>query len=252
VDDLPNTFKATIAVFHGIIAVWLFSAFSETSINEFQFLILLVFFSVANLLVWNLLRLAWPESWQRGWVPFDDISAIRYKSIDVFGLTVTAVAIGLIAAWIQRTDTILNLANRIPFVDWQRTSTSDPFNVLILKITSRRLADIDRRHDALTAADAKQTPYIRIWLGDNKGGYEGHLSLAPTKSETREIILNPACRLNWDDAAPLKVKSTEIIEGFGVFLPLADVTAIEIIERGRSPCARLIDELYKRFEDNPQ
>jgi hypothetical protein len=252
VDELPNIFKATIAAFHGIIAVWLFSAFSETSITEFQFLILLVFFSVANLIVWNLLRLLWPVSWQRGWVPFDDISAIRYKPIDVFGLTITAVAVGLLAAWIQRTDVVLNLANRIPFLDWQRTSTSDPFNVLVLKILSSSLADIDNRGEALIAPGAKQSPYIRIWLGDNKGGYEGHLSLAPSKSETREVILNPACRLSQDEKAPLKIKSTEIIEGFGVFLPLVDVTAIEIIERGRSPCARLIEEAYKSFEDNPR
>ncbi len=44
-EKLPDAFKATVAVFHGIISTWL---------DEFYFVILIIFFSVANILVWRL------------------------------------------------------------------------------------------------------------------------------------------------------------------------------------------------------
>jgi hypothetical protein len=52
-EKLAESYKATIAVFHGIIATWLFKVFSETQLDEFYFVVLVIFFSVANLLLWR-------------------------------------------------------------------------------------------------------------------------------------------------------------------------------------------------------
>src|SRR5215831_13987123 len=136
-DKLSDVFKATVAVFHGIISTWLFVEFSETTVDQFQFLILLVFFTVGNILVWSLAIRGY--YWIHGIaatveLTTNDITALRYRSVDVAGLTFVAICLGLLSAYVQRHDLILREANKV--TNWQRNYGDSPFFVLLLNMTA--------------------------------------------------------------------------------------------------------------------
>ena len=50
-DKFAEAYKATLTAFHGIISAWLFLTFSERTVDQFVFVILIIFFGVANTLV---------------------------------------------------------------------------------------------------------------------------------------------------------------------------------------------------------
>jgi hypothetical protein len=140
-DKFSDFFKTTVAVFHGIIATWLFVEFSEITVDQFQFLILLVFFSVANILMWNLIILTWHKI--RGvnasvQLMTSDLAALRYRLSDVFGLMAVAIILGLVTAYAYRKDVILHAASSV--VNWHRSYSDAPFNVLLSHVSGAKHA----------------------------------------------------------------------------------------------------------------
>jgi hypothetical protein len=238
-DKLPEAFKATLAVFHGIISTWLFLKFSETTADEFYYVILVIFFSVGNILVWKMLLLI-PTWYRYGKKPPErdslDLVAIRYRPIDVAALTLIAVLVGLTAAYFQTKDTILHVASI--FVNWERTSSDDAFQWLFENVADNSMNVIDKRDPAHVKA-ASGAAFIRVYVKDTKLGYEGYPGITPGKLDRREVILTPACRFSWDENSGMVTKM-EVIAGPGVFLELADVNVIEIIDANTSDCSKQI------------
>jgi len=101
-DKFSDFFKASVAVFHGIIATWLFLNFSETSVDEFQFLLLVVCFAVVNVLTWNFIVLAFLRMTRGAGVSVPlmtgDIARLSYRTVDVIGLTLIAVFFAAISS----------------------------------------------------------------------------------------------------------------------------------------------------------
>jgi hypothetical protein len=154
-DKFGEPYKATVAVFHGIIATWLFLDFSERKVNEFYFVILLVFFTVANLLVWHAvldvvrrLRGARPQA-----ATAIGIEGISYRPVDVAILSIIAALVGLTAAAIDRRDAVLRLGSLV--ADWHRTSSDSPFDLMMSDVTEKRLGQLDKRDVQLVQAAAK-------------------------------------------------------------------------------------------------
>jgi hypothetical protein len=240
VDKFAEVYKATLVVFHGIIATWLFLAFSERSVDQFQFLILLVFFSVANILIWNLVlgvvQRIFPPKPAARFAPMLDLSTIQYRTTDVIALLVVSVLVGLTAAFVDRKDMVLRVANTL--VDWQRTGTDTPFTSIMSDITEHRAGLIDKRGSEQVRA-AQGAAYLRVYVKDIKIGYEGYPGRAPNKSDVREVVLTPACRFTVDANDPAKITGMQRVEGPGVLLRLVDAAAIEIIDLHQSTCANL-------------
>jgi hypothetical protein len=236
-DKLSEAFKATLAVFHGIISTWLFLEFSETTADEFHYVILVIFFSVGNVLIWKMLLLI-PKWYRHRKTPPArsdlDLTAIRYRPIDVAALTLIAVLVGLTAAYLQTKDTVLYVASI--FVDWERTSSDDAFQWLFENIADHNVTVIDKRDPAHVKA-ASGSAFIRVYVKDTKLGYEGYPGLTPGKLDRREVILTPACRFSWDENSGMATKM-EVIAGPGVFLELDDVNVIEIIDANTSDCSK--------------
>jgi hypothetical protein len=239
-DKLAELLKATIAVFHGIIATWLFLDFSERKVSEFYFLVLLVFFSVANVLVWSFFVRLFKRR-RTNFSPIPGIEHVSFRSVDVVGLTVVAAALGLFAAFLDRKEVVLTAANFVS--DWHRTTSDSPFDSMILNLTSYDSAAFDKRSRRLVQSAKEKGSYLRIIPKGSRLAYEGYPGLAPTKGEVadRELVLTPACRLTYDSTDPAKIISTQRIEGPGVFLRLPDVTAIEIIDVAQSQCADVLN-----------
>jgi hypothetical protein len=236
-DKLPEAFKATLAVFHGIISTWLFLEFSETTADEFHYVIIVIFFSVGNILIWKmLLHIQNHYKHRKNPAARDslDLAAIRYRPTDVAALTLIAVLVGLTAAYLQTKDTVLHVANI--FVNWERTSSDDAFQWLFENIADKRMNVIDKR-DPTHVKAASGAAFIRVFVKDTKLGYEGYPGLTPGKLDRREVILTPACRFSWDENSG-KLSKMEVIAGPGVFLALADVNVIEIIDANTSDCSK--------------
>jgi hypothetical protein len=238
-DKFGEILKATIAVFHGIIATWLFLDFSERKVNEFYFLVLLVFFSVANVLVWN--AISW--LFRRKAIPFPPLEAgidkVSFRATDVAGLTAVAVAVGLFAAFLDRNEVVLRAASAV--TDWHRTTSESPFDAIMFDLTSHNSGAFDKRIRSLVKSAEAKGSYLRIIPKASRIAYEGYPGRISTRGEVadRELLLSPACRLVYDATDPAKITSTQRINGPGVFLRLTDVMAIEIIDAVQSDCANL-------------
>jgi hypothetical protein len=236
-DKLAETLKVTVAVFHGIIATWLFLEFSDTKVDEFYFVILLIFFTTANLLLWRglnslltLLKIRRPSTTQN-----KDVFHIKYNAIDVALLSVISIFVGLLSAYLYRKDVILTLANKV--ADWETTSTATPYENLISNTTAHTMQFIDRRPpDQVSAAGGGA--YFRVYMKDNKFGYEGYPGSTSGKLDVREVILSPACYFSFDGDSK-KMSALRTIDGPGVYLSLGEVGVIEIIDANKSECARL-------------
>jgi hypothetical protein len=238
-DKFGEILKATMAVFYGIIATWLFLDFSERKVNEFYFLVLLLFFSVANVLVWN----AIVKPFRRKTILFPPAEAgidwVSFRAPDIAGLTAVAVALGLFAAFLDRSEVVGRAANAV--TGWHRTTSESPFDSIMFDLTGHHSAAFDKRtHGLVKSAEAKGS-YLRVISKASRIAYEGYPGRTSTRGEPadRELLLSPACRLVYDAADPAKIISTQRINGPGVFLRLADVTAIEIIDAFQSDCANL-------------
>jgi hypothetical protein len=232
-EKFAEVYKATLAVFHGIISTWLFLTFSERSADQFAFLILLAFFTVTNVLIWNLVERFLLRREPTG--PTLGFNS-EYHPIDVIALLIVSVFVGLAAAYVDRRDVMLKLANNV--VDWERSATEAPFSLMISDIIGHRTQSFDKRDPDKVQA-AQGGAYLRVYLKDVRLGYEGYPGRAPTKSEVREVVLTPACRFVLDANDPSKITLMERIEGPGVFLRLVDTAAIEIIDVQQSKCASL-------------
>ena len=250
-EKFSEIFRATIAVFHGVISTWLFLEFSELSASEFEFVILVAFFTVANVVIWNLVlaahrRLMAMRRKRKGHaaqtLSAADLETLRYRGIDVVGLFLVAVFVGLVAAYGQRKEIVLRSASLV--ANWNRTSSDSPFMLLLSAVTRQTVGEIDGR-DNIIARAAAGNVYLRVFVKDSKIGYEGYPGVAANKRDPREIILTPACRVIFDPNDPGKVNIVQIVDGPGVFLRLADVPAIEIIDRHQSACAKAHDEAVK-------
>jgi hypothetical protein len=241
-EKLGDAFKAIIAAFHGIIATWLFTEFSERKIDEFYFVILLVFFTVANVLVWNALlyaggKLYWVKASNSGRLAFQNDS---YRFKDAIGLTVVAICLGLLAARLDRSDVVLRLANMLP-TDWYRTASDLPLEALMIDIKTTRLPEVDRRSKKLVTDAKAEGYYLRLYVKDSKLAYEGYPAQTTTRGEIadRELILSPACRFFIDEKDPTRIATMQRIEGPGVFLRLANVVAVEVVDARQSACKKL-------------
>jgi hypothetical protein len=240
-DKLGESFKAIVAVFHGIISTWLFIDFSEKKVDEFHFVILLVFFTVTNVLVWNTLlrvkRAVWPGATTA--TPLVDFQSGTYRLVDGLGLTLIAVAVGLFSAYLDRKDVVLWLGSTV--ANWDRTSSDPPFETTMLDITENRPANVDKRSRRFVEPARAEGAYLRVYVKDAKLGYEGYPGRTSTKGEVkdREVVLTPACRFALGDPDATKIGAMQQIEGPGVFLRLDDVAAIEIIDAYQSACAKL-------------
>ena len=239
-DKFAEALKATIAVFHGIIATWLFLDFSERKVSEFDFVVLLVFFSVANVLIWNAIVKPFRQRTTMRFSPVSSgIDQVSFRSVDVIGLTGVAVCVGLFTAFMDRQEVILRAASSI--VDWHRTSRDSPFDLMMDDLTSHDSSAFDKRNQQLVEVAKEKGSYVRIIPKGSRIAYEGYPGRTSTKGEIadRELILTPACRLSYDNTDPAKIISTQRIDGPGVFLRLADVMAIEIIDVIHSQCGNL-------------
>ncbi len=242
-DKLSETFRATVAVFHGIIATWLFIDFSERRIDEFNFLILLVFFTVTNIIIWHaILRLGRSLGLLRRRV--DEGLAIEkttFRTPDVLGLTLVAIAVGLATAYLDRTDVVLRTAGLV--ADWHRSSSLPPFERMMFNITDNQTRLLDKREPEFVKAALAGGAYLRVFLKDSRVAYEGFPGRSSTRGtvEEREAVLTPACRVTFDDKEPTKIASIQPIEGLGVFVR-GDAIAIEIIDAYQSPCANLLQK----------
>jgi len=235
-DKFADIFRATVVVFHGIIATWLFLEFTETKVSEFYFLILLVFFSIANMLVWGAALRVAKSVRRRSLVSAGPRSnEVLYRPIDVFGLTMIAFIIGLSAAFLQNKDIVLRLANSL--TDWHRTATITPFQLLLAHISAHSMQELDAREpDEVKLAAGKA--YLRVFIKDSKFVYEGYPGWVPGKLDKSEIIFTPACRLLLDPSDSTKVAAVQRIEGPGVYLDVSQAVAVEIIDAHQSSCAK--------------
>src|SRR6266853_4256620 len=98
-DKLAEAFKGIVALFHGIVATWLFLEFSDRDADEFHFVILLVFFSVADVVVWRAIVSLCGRAFKGArevntTIAFD---GRPYRLSDVMGLTAVAIGLGLLA-----------------------------------------------------------------------------------------------------------------------------------------------------------
>lgn len=242
-DKLHDVFKATIAVFHGIISTWLFLEFSETTVDEFQFLILLVFFTVGNVVLWSLmLRFYYrlrgiPATVQ---LTTDNIGALRYGVADVAGLMIIAMNTGLLSAYVHRHDFILHAANKV--VAWERNYSDAPFFLLLSNITGGTMSKMDGRGPR-SVKTAKNMTYLRVYVKDQKIAYEGYPRIAATKRDPREVFLSPACRYAFAANDPTAVTAVQAVDGPGVFLRVADVAAFEVLDKVNSKCAKIHDAI---------
>jgi hypothetical protein len=238
-DKFPDVFKAVLLAFHGIIATWLFLQFSETKVDEFYFVILLAFFSVSNLLVWKAILIIARRlhlTRLRRFLPAITTLDVAYGPADVIALLIIAIVLGLTAAYVERNEFILEAANKI--TNWERTSENTPFYTTIAAVRTRNFDHVDSRPPDQRDA-AKGLAYVRIRMKDGLFGYEGYPGLAPSKLEVREMLLTPACRMTFDDKDRTKIVSIEQVEGPGVFLPLDNMNAMEIIDYRQSRCVQL-------------
>jgi hypothetical protein len=239
-DKLAGSFKAIVAVFHGIIATWVFTDFSERKVSEFEFVILLVFFTVANILIWNALF--------RGNQKFRakpvtattlDFQPESFRIGQGIGLTLIAICVGLVAAYIDRHDYVLRMGNSL--ADWERSSSAPPFEVMIHSVRVGRAGLIDIRDQKAVEAARADGAYLRIYVKNSQLAYEGFPARVSTKGEvnSREVVLSPACRLSAEAGNATKIATVQPIDGPGVFLRLNDVVAIEIVDALTSACAKL-------------
>ena len=173
-DKLGESFKAIVAVFHGIISTWLFIDFSEKKVDEFHFVILLVFFTVTNVLIWNALlrvkRVVRPGAMTT--TPLVDFQSGTYRLVDGIGLTLIAVAVGLFSAYLDRKDVVLWLGSTV--ANWDRTSSDPPFETTMLDITENRPANVDKRSRRFVDPARAEGAYLRVYVKDAKLGYEGY------------------------------------------------------------------------------
>jgi hypothetical protein len=237
-EKLPDVFKAVVFVFHGIIATWLFLEFSERRIDPFYFMILLVFFTVANVFIWKVILIVahrLQSTRIRRVLPSVTTLEVSYSPSDVLGLSLIAISIGLSAAYVDRKDVILELARTL--TDWHRTSTVSPFIDMFESVSTRLTDRIDSR-PLEKRADPKGVAYLRVYFRDSRIGYEGYPGVSPSRLETREAILSPACRFVTDENDPTKITSIQVVHGPGVYLRLAEVDAIEIVDYRESPCVK--------------
>jgi hypothetical protein len=257
VDKFSEIFKVTVAVFHGIISTWLFVEFSELTVSESGFLILVAFFTIANVIIWNGILSAFQRIKPRRGrgrsnaapnLSPTDIAGLRYRGWDVAGLLVVSVSVGLLVAYGQRKDMVLRVASIVPV--WERTSSDTPFMLLLSRATRQTIGEIDGRDVAIVRAAAGKA-YLRIFVKDTRVAYEGYPGVAANKRDPREIILTPACRLFFDSTDPAKISAVQRIDGPGVFIRLTDVPAIEIIDRHQSACAKLHDDLARSVNPGP-
>jgi hypothetical protein len=241
-DKFSDVFKASVAVFHGIIATWLYLNFSETSVDEFQFLLLVVCFAVVNVLAWNFIVLVF-MSMTRGpgvSVPLmtGDIARLSYRTVDVIGLTLIAIFFAVMASYATQKDAVLGFGNLL--MDLRRTDSPPPFDLILSNISARTMNKLDGR-DGKIVAQAGGQAYLRIYEKDTKFAYEGFPRGAPTRSNPREIFLSPACRYSRDKISDGSKPFVEKIEGPGVFVRVTENPAFEVIDRKESPCAKLFD-----------
>ena len=238
-DKFSEIFKATVAVFHGIVATWLFLSFSETSVDEFQFVLLVVCFSVVNVLAWNFILLLYMK-WKQGWdasLPLmtGDIARLSYRTVDVMGLTVVAVLWAILVSYAYQHDAVLGFGNS--FINLRRTHSADPFFLVVSNVSGHTMNMLDGR-DGKIVQEAKGRAYLRIFQKDDVA-YEGYPRAAPTRSNPREIFLSPACRYTREKEGETKRTIVEPIEGPGVFVKVADIPAVEVIDRKDSQCAKM-------------
>jgi hypothetical protein len=241
-DKFSDFFRAAVAVFHGIIATWLFLEFSQTTTDQFQFLLLLVCFTVVNVILWNLLVLACLRitSGPGTKIPLltTDITKLSYRTVDVIGISCVAVFVSLTAAYLYRHDVVLTIANRV--VDWRRTHSDSPFFLLLTNVSGQTMNHLDGR-DPKLVTKAQGMAYLRVYQKDLKVSYEGFPRAAPTRLDPREFLLSPACRYFQDTSDPSKQPIVQRIEGPGVFVRVVDTAAFEVIDRNQSLCAKLVD-----------
>lgn len=239
-DKFPDFFKATVAVFHGIIATGLFLTFSETTVDEFQFVLLVVCFSVVNVLAWNFITLVYLKMKLQGdpSIPLmtGDIARLSYRTVDVMGLTLIAVLWAFIAAFAYQNDAVLGFGNSL--MNLHRTHSASPFDLVLSNVSEQTMNRLDGR-DGKIVKDAKGRAYLRIYQKDEKFAYEGYPRAAPTRSNPREIFLSPACRYAREKIGDTSQPVVEQIEGPGVFVRVVDIPALEVIDRKDSPCAKL-------------
>lgn len=239
-DKFSEVFKATVAVFHGIIATWLFLSFSETSVDEFQFVLLVVCFSVVNVLAWNFIALLYVK-WTQGGnasIPLmtGDIARLSYRTVDVMGLTLVAMLWAAIAAYAYQHDAVLGFGNSL--IDLRRTHSADPFYLVLSNVSAHTMNRLDGR-DGNAVKEAKGRAYLRIYQRGDAFAYEGYPRAAPTRSNPREIFLSPACRYAREKNGDTKQVVVEPIEGPGVFVRVSENPAVEVIDRKSSACAKL-------------
>jgi hypothetical protein len=241
-DKFSDVFRASVAVFHGIIATWLFLNFSETSVDQFQFVLLVVCFSVVNVLAWNFIVLAFLRISQGPGVSVPlmtgDIARLSYRTVDVFGLTVVAVIFAWISSYAYQHDAVLAFGNSL--MNLRRTHTPAPFDLVLSNISARTMNKLDGRN-AAAVQGAEGRAYIRVYQKDEKFAYEGYPRAAPTRSNPREIFLSPACRYSREKIDAANPPIVQKIEGPGVFIRANDIPAFEVIDRNESPCAKLFD-----------
>ncbi len=235
-DKFAEAFKATIAVFHGIIATWLFLEFSDTKVTEFYFVILLVFFTVANIYVWRLLiavpRRLYAKTVNEGSAAAalpaaGGLAATFYRPGEIIGLTVVAFAVGLCAAYLQNKQVVLRTANLV--IDWQRSDARSPFYLMLTHVSTHTMQMLDARTPDAVAA-AKGSAYLRVFMKDMKYVYEGYPGWVPGRLDPQEVILTPACRLLYDPNDATKIVAVQPIEGPGAYLNLSLAASIEIID----------------------
>src|SRR5690242_18990299 len=182
-DKLGDSFKAILTVFHGIISTWLFIEFSERKVDEFHFVILLVFFTVANVLVWNGLRrikrILWPPPATATASPLVDFESGSYRVVDGIGLTLIAIITGLLAAWLDRKDAVLWLGSAV--ADWEQTRSDSPFEATMFDITENRPANVDKRDRRFVEPARAEGAYLRVYVKDAMLGYQGYPGRTSTK-----------------------------------------------------------------------
>lgn len=235
-DKLADTFKAIIAVFHGIIATWFFLQFAERSVDEFHFIILLIFFTTINILIWRTVKslVSHYFKMRRKKSRVSDILATNYHASDVVVLTIISIIVGLTSAYFDKKDAILSLVNSV--IDTGISSTDTPYEYLVDNITEHTIYNLDRRPPALV--QAAMGAYVRVYVKDTKIGYEGYPGVISGKLDAREMFLSPACYFSFD-GDPKRISAVQPINGPGVFLSFATIGIIEIIDLKSSECARL-------------
>jgi len=118
-----------------------------------------------------------------------------YRVSDVIALTSTAIVLGLFAAFADRHDVVLKLANTV--TDWQRTTDASPFDAMMGAIGENKIGKFDGRNPDLVKAAREKGTYLRIYGKDSKFAYEGYPGMVSTKGDDpkqRAVVLTPACR----------------------------------------------------------